>query len=171
MEASVLSTPETMIQSCLALRYFMLLASLGAVVGALLMFWQGGADLVDAMMSIVAPQTSKGVAASVMSATDAILFGMVLLIFAHAIAFGFVLDLSPETRERLPTWMRVESVNQLKLSLIEVILVYMIVDVATDWAQIAGSLEWSSLVKPVSIILIAAAVRLLRPSRDADTKP
>jgi uncharacterized membrane protein YqhA len=150
-----------MIHFFLGLRYFMLLASLGATAGAVLMFWQGGAELFDAGRSIAEPQISKGVAANVMGATDAILFGMVLLVFAYAIAFGFVLDLSPETRERLPAWMRVESVRHLKLSLMEVILVYMIVDVATDWAQSAGPLEWSSLVKPFSIVLIAGAVRLL----------
>jgi len=66
--------------------------------------------------------------------------------------------------------MRVESVSQLKLSLIEVILVYMIVDVATDWAQIAGSLDWSSLIKPFSIVLIAGAVRLLRHPSELDKK-
>jgi uncharacterized membrane protein YqhA len=159
-----------MIQSFLALRYFMLLASLGATVGAALMFWQGGADLVDAGRSIATPQASKGVAANVMAATDAILFGIVLLVFAYAMAFGLVLDLSPEARERLPAWMRVESLSHLKLSLIEVILVYMIVDVATDWAQSAGSLEWSSLVKPFSIVLIAVAVRLLRRPSELDTK-
>ena len=149
-----------MIQSFLVLRYFMLLASFGATAGAVLMFWQGGADLFDAARSIAEPQTSKGVAANVMAATDAILFGIVLLVFAYAIAFGLVLDLSPDTRERLPAWMRVESVSQLKLSLIEVILVYMIVDVATDWTQ--SAVEWSSLIKPFSIVLIAGAVRLLR---------
>ena len=160
-----------MIQSFLVLRYLMLLASLGATAGALLMFWQGAADLFDAGRSIADPQTSKGVAANVMGATDAILFGIVLLVFAYAIAFGFVLDLSPETRERLPAWMRVESVGHLKLSLIEMILVYMIVDVATDWTQNAGSLEWSSLVKPLSIVLIAGAVRLLWRSSDLNIKP
>jgi uncharacterized membrane protein YqhA len=151
-----------MIQFFLVLRYFMLLASLGATAGAVLMFWQGGADLFDAARSFAEPQISKGMAANVMGATDAILFGIVLLVFAYAITFGFVLDLSPETRERLPVWMRVESVRHLKLSLSEVILVYMIVDVATDWAQSAGPLEWSSLVKPFSIVLIAGAVHLLR---------
>jgi uncharacterized membrane protein YqhA len=160
-----------MIQFFLVLRYFMLLASLGATAGAVLMFWQGGADLLDAGRSIADPQNSRGVAANVMGATDAILFGIVLLIFAYAIAFGFVLDLSPETRQRLPAWMRVESVSQLKLWLIEVILVYMIVDVATDWAQITGPLDWSSLVKPCSIVLIAGAVRLLRGQSEPDTKP
>jgi uncharacterized membrane protein YqhA len=149
-----------MIQSFLVLRYFMLLASLGATAGAVLMFWQGGADLFDAARSIADPRASNGVTANVMGATDAILFGIVLLVFAYAIAFGLVLDLSPETRERLPAWMRVESVTQLKLSLIEVIVVYMIVDVATDWTQ--SAVEWSSLIKPVSIVLIAGAVCLLR---------
>jgi uncharacterized membrane protein YqhA len=159
-----------MIQSFFALRYLMLLASIGATVGAVLMFWQGGADLVDAVKSIATPQTSKGVAANVMAATDAILFGIVLLVFANSIAFGFVLDLSPEIRERLPAWMRAESVSHLKFSLIEVILVYMIVDVATDWAQSAGTLEWSSLVKPFSIVLIAGALRLLRRPSELATK-
>src|SRR5262245_1153465 len=93
------SHAKPMIQSLLVLRYFMLLASLGAIVGAVLMFWQGGAFLLDAGRSIADPQTSKGVAAHVMSATDAILFGIVLLVFAYAIAFGLVLDLSPATRE------------------------------------------------------------------------
>jgi uncharacterized membrane protein YqhA len=157
-----------MIQSFLVLRYFMLLASLGATSGAVLMFWQGGADLFDAGRSIADPQTSKGVAANVMGATDAILFGIVLLLFAYEIAFGLVLDLSPETRERLPAWMRVESVTQLKLSLIEVIVVYMIVDVATDWTQ--SAVEWSSLIKPVSIVLIAGDLRFLRHPSALDKK-
>jgi uncharacterized membrane protein YqhA len=157
-----------MIQSLLVLRYFMLLASLGAMAGAVLMFWQGGADLFDAARSVADPQAGKGVAANVMAATDAILFGIVLLVFAYAIAFGLVLDLSSETRTRLPAWMRVESVSQLKLSLIEVILVYMIVDVATDWTQ--STVEWSSLIKPISIVLIAGAVRLLGHPSALDKK-
>jgi hypothetical protein len=64
--------------------------------------------------------------------------------------------------------MRVESVSQLKLSLIEVILVYMIVDVATDWTQ--STVEWSSLIKPISIVLIAGAVRLLGHPSALDKK-
>src|SRR5262249_14335650 len=90
---------QTMIQAFFALRYLLLLASIGATVGAVLMFWEGGADLVDALKSIGTPQNSKGVAANVMGATDAILFGIVLLVFAYAIAFGLVLDVSSETRE------------------------------------------------------------------------
>jgi uncharacterized membrane protein YqhA len=157
-----------MIRSFLALRYITLIAALGAVLGAMLMFWQGGADLVGAARSLGDTGNGRSVAAYVIHATDAMLFGVVLIIFAYAIAFGFVVELSPRARESLPIWMRVESVSQLKHSLIEVILIYMVVDVATDWAESEAHLEWSALVKPFSIILIAGALRLLiRPNGTA----
>lgn len=149
-----------MVQTFLAFRYIMLAASLGAAAGAMLMFWQGGMDLIGAAQSISGSEASKGVAAYVMAATDAILFGIVLIIFAYAIAFGLVLEPSPKEQECMPPWMRVDSVSHLKHLLIEVILVYLIVDVATDWAN-SESLDQLSLIKPASIILIAGALRLL----------
>ena len=94
-----------------------------------------------------------------MSATDAFLFGIVLVIFAYAIAFGFAFDVSPETHEKLPPWMRINRVSDIKHTLIEVILVYLVVDFATDSAQ-AVDLSWQTLVKPLSIAIIAAASRL-----------
>lgn len=157
-----------MVQSLLALRYVMLVAALGALLGALLMFWEGGSELVAAALSLTGPQVGKGVAPYVMRATDAILFGIVLIIFGYAIAFGFVITLPREVRQSLPAWMSPESVSHLKQSLIEVILVYMVVDVATDWSETDMRLDWSSLVKPMSIILIAGALRLLsRPGETA----
>jgi uncharacterized membrane protein YqhA len=159
-----------MVQLLLAFRYVMLIAVLGAMLGALLMFWQGGSDLAAAASSI-AVSDSKGVNASVMHATDAILFGIVLLVFAYAIAFGFILDLPDDARERLPRWMHIESVSHLKQSLIEVILVYMIVHVATDWEESTAHLDWSALVKPATILLIAGALRLLAPTPAAPTPP
>ena len=137
----------------------MLIAALGAVLGAVLMFWQGGTDI-GATRSMAALDSDKGVTASVMHATDSFLFGVVLIVFAYAIAFGFVFDLSSEATESLPVWTRVESVSSLKQSLIEVILVYMVVDVATDWLENDPRLE-SLLVKPVAIVPIAGASRLL----------
>jgi uncharacterized membrane protein YqhA len=150
-----------MVQTFLTLRYVMFIAVFGAVLGAIAMFWQGGTNLIDAMKSLAASEDGKNVTAFVMHATDAILFGVVLIIFAYAIAFGFIVGLSPEATERLPGWMRVESVGHLKQSLIEVILVYLVVDVATDWTVGEALQSWESLVKPLGIVLIAAASRLL----------
>jgi uncharacterized membrane protein YqhA len=96
-----------------------------------------------------------------MGATDTFLFAMVLVIFAYAIAFGFVIDLSAEERQRLPEWMRISSMSELKHTLVAVIVVYLVVDFATDVAQPNASLTWETLVKPISIGLIAGALQLL----------
>jgi uncharacterized membrane protein YqhA len=158
-----------MARTLLGFRYVVLVAALGAVLGAMLMFWQGGSELVAAAQLTAVPDKSKGIAAHVMHATDSILFGVVLIVFTYAIAFGFAVELPPESRETLPAWMRVQDVGHLKLALIEVILVYMIVDVATDWAREDAHLDWLALIKPVAIFLIACASRLL--SRPAGSAP
>jgi uncharacterized membrane protein YqhA len=148
-----------MLRYVLSLRLIILVGSLGAMFGALLMFWQGGAHIVVAIQGLVTANDPKLIIGSVMSATDAFLFGIVLVIFAYAIAFGFAFDVSPETHEKLPPWMRINRVSDIKHTLIEVILVYLVVDFATDSAQ-AVDLSWQTLVKPLSIAIIAAASRL-----------
>jgi uncharacterized membrane protein YqhA len=89
------------------------------------------------------------------------LFGVVLIIFAYAIAFGFVFQIGSGVRERVPGWMQIENVSELKHALIEVIIVYLVVDFATDLATEDSILAWESLVKPVSVALIAATLRLM----------
>ena len=101
-----------------------------------------------------------------MAATDALLFGVVLIFFAYAIAFGFALPLSEKTKSRLPKWMQIDNIAELKRTLVEVILVYLVVDFATDMAA-AGEQKaaWETLVVPLSILLIAGALRLLGPGK------
>ena len=125
-----------MLRLVLSLRIVMLVASFGAAFGAVLMFWEGGLKLVAAASTIAAEHDAKAVIAPVMQATDMLFFGIVLVIFAYAIAFGFAIDLSAETRRGLARWMRVEGIDEVKRTLIGVILVFLIVDFATDWAEI-----------------------------------
>ena len=161
--------PNPLLRAALALRYAMLVASLGALAGAGAMFWEGGVKVAGALRSLLAPDGAHAVIAAVMSATDAFLFGMVLIIFAFAIAFGFVFDPGEETRRRLPRWMRISGIGELKHTLIEVILVYLVVDFATDVAEREASVSWEALIVPLSVFLIAAALRLLpaRPPHNA----
>jgi uncharacterized membrane protein YqhA len=89
----------------LPLRYLLLVASLGALIGAVLMLALGGAELFEASHALLDPgATVRGMTASILGATDAFLFGIVLVIFAYAVAFGFVFDIPPARRERLPAW-------------------------------------------------------------------
>jgi uncharacterized membrane protein YqhA len=152
-----------MLRFLLPLRFLMLLASLGALSGAALMFWLAGAKLGDGVQLLWASGAGPAgeVTAAVMGATDAFLFGIVLIIFAYAIAFGFVFQAQEQTREKVPAWLQVHGVSELKQILIEVVIVYLIVDFATDLAADGDVLTWQTLVKPASIVLIATALRLM----------
>ena len=154
-----------MLRFFLSLRIVMLIASIGAAMGAALMFWEGGLKLAAAAAAIVDMHDSKSVIAPVMAATDILFFGVVLVVFAYAITFGFAVELSEEVRNRLPQWMRIEGIGELKRTLIEVVLVFLIVDFATDWSENEVPQSWLTLVKPMSILLIAGALYLLATSR------
>src|SRR3954471_2720791 len=161
-----------MLNLAFSLRYIMFVASLGAAMGAIVMLWEGCVKLLGALRVLSATGDEAGtVVTFVMGATDAFLFALVLFIFAYAIAFGFVIDLAPEDRERLPAWMRISSISELKHTLIEVILVYLVVDFATDTAELQSAShhhEWGSLVLPASILLVAGALRLVSRERATD---
>lgn len=146
-----------------AARSIMLLGSLGAFVGALLMFWVGGLHLLEALHVLVAPagDVTKSVTIYVLEATDSFLFGIVLVIFAYGIAVGFVFRLPDDVAARLPRWMKVEGVGQLKLVLSEVVLVILVVIFARLVVEADGTFNWTMLVLPLSILLIAVAIRTL----------
>jgi hypothetical protein len=58
----------------------------------------------------------------------------------------------------------VNTVSELKDTLVAVILVYLLVDFVTDWPETGGELSWQMLAKPLSILALAAAFRLLAAS-------
>ena len=162
----------------LNLRFSMLIASLGSLVGALLMFWIGCLKIFQASVYAFTFSNidARAVIAALMGATDSFLFGVVLMVFSYAITFGFVIDLSREAMRRLPPWMRVGSIGELKRLLVQVILVYLVVDFATDVVEAGEDVTWVFLVVPIAVLAISAALRLLQeststqPATDADEK-
>jgi uncharacterized membrane protein YqhA len=82
------------------------------------------------------------------------------MIFASTIAFGFVLNIAEKQKESLPRWMQIGDVSQLKRTMIEVIIVFLVVDFASDMAE-QDQVSWVALVKPAAIILVAGALRLI----------
>jgi uncharacterized membrane protein YqhA len=147
----------------LSLRTIMLIGSAGAIVGSLLMFLQGGFYLHEAWHTLMAGggAAERQVTVPVLEAVDAFLFGIVLVIFAYGIAIGFVFTLPEGYGERLPVWMKVGGVGQLKATLAEVVIVVLIVIFARIVVEANGHLQWSMLVLPTSILLIAVALRMI----------
>ena len=154
------------------LRAIMLIGSVGALVGSLLMFLQGGVYLHEAWHTILAAgePAQKQVTVPVLEAVDSFLFGIVLVIFAYGIAIGFVFTLPEGFGERLPAWMKVGGVGQLKATLAEVVDVVLIVIFARIVVEANGQLQWSMPVLPMSIVLIAAAVRMIELGSKEQTK-
>lgn len=150
-----------MLRAVLSLRFVMLFGSFGALIGGLVMFWEGATKLASAVLTFWRPGGQENAAIGfVMAATDAFLFGVVLMIFAGAITFGFVLNVSPQQKESLPRWMQIGGVTQLKRTMVEVIIVFLVVDYASDMAE-QDHVSWDALVKPAAVILIAGALRLI----------
>jgi uncharacterized membrane protein YqhA len=152
-----------MLHSILSLRWVTLVAALGAALGAMLMFFEGCLKLAYALEMVVqsSADTGTSVIATVMQATDAFLFGLVLIVFAYAITFGFAFRLPSGLRTKAPLWMRVEGLGEIKITLIQVVLVYLVVDFVTDVVELETRITWEMLVKPAAIVLIAGALRLL----------
>lgn len=153
------------------LRYVMLAACLGGFVGALLLFGVGLVRLGEGVGIFFSSDGLHGesVPVRVLEAVDSLLFGVVLMIFAFGIAFGLVFDLSDEFRARLPEWMRIDNVAELKHTLVEVVLVVLVVDFARSVVEADDPLTWQALILPISILLIAAALRLFsHPGKDKD---
>ncbi len=159
-------------------RVIMLVGSAGAMVGAVLMFWQGSLYLVEAWQTLIGNTSLSEIAhneealsqhhsevtqvtVQVLEAIDSFLFGVVLVIFAYSIAVGFVFRLPANVAKALPTWMKVDGVGQLKQILAEVVIVVLIVIFARTVVESSGQFQWTMLVLPISIILVSAAVWLL----------
>ena len=145
----------------LGLRAIMLIGSAGAMAGALLMFLQGSSFLYHAWHDFFSGQQ---VVVPVLEAVDAFLFGIVLVIFAYDIPIGFVFSLPEGYGQRLPNWMKVEGVGQLKATLAEVVIVVLVVifaRVVVGTVELSRQFEWPMLVLPASIFLIATALRMI----------
>lgn len=149
----------------LSLRFVIAIAVIGMGLGALLMFWEGGLEIWGALRHTFAAHGEAGsVVTDVMEATDKFLFGIVLVIFSFTITFSFLVALAPATHDRLPRWIVVSGVGELKHVFFEVILIYLAVDFVTDIAASEAHGEWTQLVMPTAILLLAGAIRLLAGS-------
>jgi uncharacterized membrane protein YqhA len=84
-----------------------------------------------------------------------------MLKFSNGNAIGFVFTLPEGYGQRLPIWMKVGGVGQLKATLAEVVIVVLIVIFARIVVEANGHLQWSMLVLPASILMISLALRML----------
>ncbi len=162
-------------------RLFTLSAVWSSFVGAVLMFYLGVANTVEAFTLQLSGESAEDsplpnaelTIILLMDALDRFLIGMVLLFFSFGV---YGLFIRPELTARemgLPDWMHVEHIGQLKQTIAEVIIVVLFVlflRVALEQfhtSGASGSLAGVArfLMLPTAILLLSAALRLVQLQR------
>ncbi len=138
------------------------LAVIGLFCAALIMMTEGFLRIGQAIKALVLHESGHNIVVSVMSATDEFLFAVVLGLMAAAILCNFVLTLSDEAMAALPKWLVFHDISHVKHTLVELILVYLIVNFATDVAEAEHASNWGFLVMPAAILALAGAARIMK---------
>lgn len=137
------------------------IAAFGLFCGALVMATEGTTRIVEAGLLLWKHESAHTAVAPIMAATDEFLFALVLCLMSAAIIFNSLFDPGQGDNAAVPQWLVFHDIAHIKHTLVEVILVYLIVDFATDIAEISNP-EWSILLKPAAILAIAAASRVMK---------
>ena len=156
-------------------RWLAAVAVVFTAVGAAIMFIIGAVTTIksvgtyfgvyglDAFSSNAALKASVELIASL----DQFLLGLVLLVFAYGVYGLFVVAdqdkwESVQSDIRAPDWLKVTSVTDLKIKLLEVITVLLAVLFLKGILTITGGNEWTDLVIPIAVVLFGATTWLIK---------
>jgi uncharacterized membrane protein YqhA len=93
---------------------------------------------------------------------DYLFVSLVLLILALGIAKLFLLDPTKE-HPALPTWLRLESISELKVLLWETVLTTLLIVALSDLvSNLGGTLQWNALVEPGGILILALSLFFMK---------
>jgi len=99
-------------------RYAVIVPSIAAILGALLLMAQGSIEILLVIVDAVLYDAYlKDTIVDVLTAVDAILLGTVLLVIGYGLYELFV-----DTRLEVPTWLQVRDLDDLKSKLIGVVV-------------------------------------------------
>lgn len=152
-------------------RYLSVIAVIFGVVGALLMFVIGAVTTIDSVVTYFGGHEDKafssdaalGATVEIVSALDQFLLGLVLLVFAFGVYSLWIVAASADgpARNHTPDWIKVTSVTDLKVQLIEVVAVLLAV-LFLKGVLSNPETAWSDLVVPIAVALFALTVWLIR---------
>ncbi len=146
------------------------IAVIASVLGSLLMFIIGAVKVARAydayFLLAVEPGSTLNVKAGLaiaylVQAIDSFLIALVLMIFGYGVFVLFVS--SKETAGRWATeGFRISSITELKKILADMIVIILMVKFLESALVNTAGLDWQMLILPTSILLLAAAVRVLK---------
>lgn len=161
-------------------RLVVILAVIGSLAAAVLMFVKGTLEIASAAVSFLehpwpAHGESGGEAMSIalISSVDSFLFATVLLIFAMGIYELFISKIDPASRtpESRPNWLAIYSLDDLKSAIGKVILMILIVRLFETAVEMRYSEPIHLLWLGLSVMCISGALYLVHASHGKHAHP
>jgi uncharacterized membrane protein YqhA len=161
-------------------RFVSALSILSSLAGALVMFWIGTINTINAILLVIGAEDAVVEGSSIeptelatielLECLDDFLVGLAFLYFAYGI-YSLFIQLGQKDRNT-PSWLRVTNIGTLKKTLLEVLVVLLAVIFVKGLLERLSfrSLEWTYLVIPLSILAIAASTRLLQFEDEVSAK-
>lgn len=158
-------------------RFISVLSILSSLLGALVMFWIGTTNTINATLLVAGVQDTviegsrieptELATIELLECLDDFLVGLAFLYFAYGI-YSLFIRLGHKDRNT-PSWLQVTNIGTLKKTLLEVLVVLLTVIFVKGLLERLSfkGLEWTYLVIPLSILAIAASTRLLQFEEEA----
>ncbi|MDD7319116.1 MAG: YqhA family protein [Prevotella sp.] len=156
-------------------RFITFLAVIGSLFASFILFLKGTSNIVEGVIYFFSDfqnvEDNKLVTLFV-SAVDIFLFSTVLLIFAMGIYELFInkIDIISNNKKMRPSWLFVNSIDELKTSLGKVILMILIVSFFEHLLSISYSDVIELLYLGIGILLVSAALYLTHPNHSEHKK-
>ena len=163
-----------MVEAIFRSRYVSIIAVVFGAVGAVTMFLIGGVTTIKAIIAYLGGDEAKALSSDaaltttvdLITALDQFLLGLVLLVFAYGVySLWIVADAEQWSAERerihAPDWLKVESVTDLKVKLLEVIAVLLAVLFLKGAIQ-DPTFTWPDLVIPAAVLAFGLTIWLIR---------
>lgn len=160
-----------MLQSMFRVHYAAMLAIIGSLLGSMLMFLIGLYEVWEAFLLFfgfghptVPGKEIVEATAIILSSLDSFLLGFILLYFAYNLLYLLTF---PEQREKhfnqikMPPALKVESLEDMKKTILIVIVVSLSVFLLRENMLSVDGYEWTDLFTPLSIVSIALAIKLI----------
>lgn len=152
-------------------RFVTLIAVLGSLVAAVIMFIKGAIQVIVALDSFVQmigvsleiPEENDAYLVSLLvSSVDEFLFATILLIFSMGLYELFISKIDPASRhpDTRPNWLKIASIDDLKSALGKVILMILIVSFFEHSLKIVYNSALDLLFLGIGILFVSATLFL-----------
>ena len=158
-----------------AFRFISWIAILFSLFGSLLLFIMGGLKTLNAFRVFFLgyiPQNQAhlhtvdiGITYLIKS-LDTFLIALVLFIFARGVYTLFISNTVNEKNSGVLNWIRTPNIGHLKNILAEVIVIILFVKFLEVVFVNIGNLRWELLILPISIVLMAVGLKILRLNKE-----